>query len=399
LIPFLTNHQVTDEKFLQFLFKQILPNDHLISESQRLEFLKSIAMLSRFANSKLALDGLPIVYQTLKTHIPLPNEKKATSVTSTTTSTESENENATNEDNTPTVTLPKINFSYVECLLYVFHQFAAKAPKQCYRLCGIYPTSTTENNGQPKEPLSPLSEEVTKEKEEFIKRLTSMEENYKVIEKFKKLSANILTRSQDAPATDKKTLAEKRSSVQIALRTVTNIQKLVASLKSKSPVFLTDKKAVSLSWTSPPSGLGKDDTTDEKSVRRLLRGRGFQRNGQVDVVGERKKVKVLLAGKNRMQLKSKTQPDDDDNKDAMITENPPKRIRTEKKSKRAIYLPPTKRGHEQKEKKEIKSDPANNNVHADTQDVPKTNIIIKRQTKPDNTKKRKGRGEFRKIMH
>jgi len=338
-----------------------------------------------------------------------------TIITTTTTTTSNEgNEisgNNTTEENVssspPPITSPKINFSYVECLLYVFHQFAFKAPKLCYQLCGIYPTANSENSGQPTEPLSPLSEEITTEKDEFIKRLTSLEENYKVIDKFfKKLSANILTRAKAAPATDKKTLAEKRSSVQIALRTVTNIQKLVASLKAKSPHFLSDTKDISLSWTSPPSGLGKDDTNDEKTNPRRLIGRGFQRNG----VEEKQKgrVKVLLAGriKKEKELKAKQMAsvkketnETNETKEEETTEPPPKRIRTEKKSKRTIYLPPTKRSSSQQiERIEITSDPIENKVKTDIPPRPQKQSRIIRQL-PPNPKKRKGRGEFRKIMH
>jgi len=85
-------------------------------------------------------------------------------------------------------------------------------------------------------------------------------------------------------------------------------------------------------------------------------------------------------------------------KEEETTEPPPKRIRTEKKSKRTIYLPPTKRNSSQEiEKIEIKSDQIENKVKTDIPRPQKQSRIIRQL--PPNPKKRKGRGEFRKIMH
>ena len=42
---------------------------------------------------------------------------------------------------------PKINFSFVECLLYLLHQFSAKSPALTYKLLGIKPAAVA---GQPK---------------------------------------------------------------------------------------------------------------------------------------------------------------------------------------------------------------------------------------------------------
>jgi len=275
------------------------------------------------------------------------------------------------------------------------------------------------------EPLSPLAvtEEGTTEKEEFLKRLATLEENYKVIEKFKKLSANILTRAKAAPSTDKKTLAEKRSSVQIALRTVTNIQKLVASLKAKSPYFLSDKKTVSLSWTSPPSGLGNDETIDEKfgRGRGRGRGRGIQNNSRVP---GKSRVKILLAGnrnKQESKVKTTTTNVEENGQNEEETENSfPKRARTEKKSRRTIYVPPTRRKDSQQTKEEIPDSQQTKEIKSnDTEISPvqteestvdtttvdtTTRVRRERPTKTIRTpvvnpKKRKGRGDFRKIMH
>ncbi|GAB2228445.1 hypothetical protein Droror1_Dr00010284 [Drosera rotundifolia] len=214
----------SNSKFLHYVAKRILPVFDKLPEERKLEILKNFAEISPYTTPQDSRQILPSVVQLLKKHMPGRKTEK-------------------------------MNFSYVECLLYAFHHLASKAPNATNSLCG-YKIVT----GQPSDRLG---EDFSDQYKDFIERLTCVEELSKAtmkkltqgINDHKKAMAN--TVSDDA----KERIKTQKKNATTGLRTCNNILAMIQPLHARSPSFIADKR-ISLSWKEPtnssePSSGGK----------------------------------------------------------------------------------------------------------------------------------------------
>jgi hypothetical protein len=227
-----------------------LPKFSELIESNKLRFLRLICDIPPFVTPIDAEMAFPQVYKLVKTHLPVP-----------------------------TTISPKINFTYVECLLYILHNVAFEKPSDIHALYELgkkteekestknstthtNPTSTqnknkrislTKNNTDKKNTttleISPSAlysdfENTTELREDFKKRLTYLKENTEMYSQ--KLDLLIADNSSDSA---------KRDQIQIALRTTKNISLMAQYLLSSPPKFIPRKSpSLILSWnpdTSP----------------------------------------------------------------------------------------------------------------------------------------------------
>lgn len=212
-------------------------------------------------------------------------------------------------------------------------------------------------------------------------RLDSLQHNYEgSIEKFKKLSQTILTKIRETSTlAEKKTLSDKRSSVQNAVKIVLNIQKMVKGLKESPPAFLTGRTSVHLSWQ-------KGSLSPLTSVP----------------IGKRSQTKHWIptrANKSKRQDSNlpvkASKPIETDTTSSSQTKEAKKR---KLGVVRPMYAPPGKRG--------------DTPVGESRGILKRTKVTIKKEKLDENqtagggtkekeksVKKRKGRGNFRRGMH
>jgi uncharacterized membrane protein YgcG len=138
----------------------------------------------------------------------------------------------------------EMNFTYVECLLYVLHHLAHKAPNATNSLCG-YKIVT----GQPSDRLG---EDFSEFNKEFTERLTSVEDLTKAT--MKKLTQGMSEHSKamsTAKTDEEKSIVKtKKQSTTTGLRTCNNILAMTKGLHAKAPSFIGNT-SVTLSWKEP----------------------------------------------------------------------------------------------------------------------------------------------------
>ncbi|KAH7428149.1 hypothetical protein KP509_10G077800 [Ceratopteris richardii] len=135
----------SNSKFLNYINKHLLPVFDKLSDEKKLDLLKNLAESSPYASAQDARSLLPSNLQLLKKYMP----RRKTS--------------------------EEINYTFVECLLYTFHQLASKTPNTTNSLCG-YKIVT----GQPSDRLG---EDFSDLHKDFMERLTVVEESAKVTKK------------------------------------------------------------------------------------------------------------------------------------------------------------------------------------------------------------------------
>ncbi|KAG6546448.1 hypothetical protein Mapa_011996 [Marchantia paleacea] len=205
----------SNSKFFNYINKHLLPVFDKLPEERKVDLLKNLAESSPFTSAQDARSLLPSIVTLIKKYVP----RKKTS--------------------------EELNFTYVECLLYVFHQLAHKAPNMTNSLCG-YKIVT----GQPSDRLG---EDFTEFFKDFIERLTLVEEQAKATNK---RLAQGMTEHHKAMAAAKDDAAKadvkvKKQSTSSGLQTCNNILTLTQPLHSKAPTFFGEKKSFSLSWAKP----------------------------------------------------------------------------------------------------------------------------------------------------
>src|SRR5690348_13349614 len=92
---------------MKFLAEKVVPAFDAITEAQKLPLLMLIAEMSVYSLADEARVILPAIYDLFCSHVP------------------------TNQTDI------KINYTHIECLLYIFHQLASKAPGSLKNVCGI----------------------------------------------------------------------------------------------------------------------------------------------------------------------------------------------------------------------------------------------------------------------
>lgn len=240
--------------FFNYLVTKVLPAIDQMQDADRLQVLRHLADISPLVGTTDARNALPTIYANLRKL--LPEEPK-------------------NGDNVD------INLSYVECMLFSFHQLASKAPGALNPICGI-----KKFTGQPQD--SDWSDHSDKLKD-FQGRLSYLE---KKCREFKEL------------------FDKAGSSKPVKNRLVSSIIKLSQSLKG-NPITFVKKDDVYLSWAKtvggnkrsaepladeptgkrqknelyrPPSQRGENKdgsgTRGRGGFRRGRGGRGFRRGGR-----------------------------------------------------------------------------------------------------------------------
>ncbi|CAM6092393.1 unnamed protein product [Calypogeia fissa] len=205
----------SNSKFLNYINKHLLPVFDKLPEDKKTDLLKNLAESSPFTSAQDARGILPAIVTLLKKFIP--RKKNA----------------------------EEINFTYVECLLYTFHQLAHKTPNTTNSLCG-YKIVT----GQPSDRLG---EDFTELFKDFTERLTVVEESAKANNK--KLAQGMAEHNKAmAAAKDDSAKADvkaKKQNTSTGLQACNNILALAQPLHQKTPTFLGEKKSFNLSWAKP----------------------------------------------------------------------------------------------------------------------------------------------------
>ena len=206
-------------KYLEYLFTKVLPviNDIISNESgdYKYEVLKLIADLSVYTTDENAKEYIATVYKLLIIYMPLPPSD-------TITTTESEEE-----------VLQKLNFSFVECLMFAFHKLGQK--NQEY-LAAIE------------------SAELLKD---FRQRLTYFG---RMVQVYIKQLRVILT------GKGKSELEEGENKIKMmALRTCNNVNSLIKDLLHSPPSY---KSNITVSWKSKASPIQVSDETIEEKRKR-----------------------------------------------------------------------------------------------------------------------------------
>ncbi|KAH9309493.1 hypothetical protein KI387_037404, partial [Taxus chinensis] len=224
-----------NSKFLNYLNKHILPVFDKLPEEKKLDLLKNLAESSPYTTPQDARHLLPSVLQLLKKYMP---------------------RRKTGEE---------LNFTYVECLSYTFHQLAHKTPNSTNSLCG-YKIVT----GQPSDRLG---EDFSENYKDFTERLTIVEDLARAT--LRKLNQGMSehTKAMAAAKDDaaKADVKVRKQNTATGLKTCNNILTMTQPLHSKAPTFIGDKK-INLSWKESIKPAG---TTASAAV-------GMKRTAQVN---------------------------------------------------------------------------------------------------------------------
>ncbi|KAH7428144.1 hypothetical protein KP509_10G077800 [Ceratopteris richardii] len=203
----------SNSKFLNYINKHLLPVFDKLSDEKKLDLLKNLAESSPYASAQDARSLLPSNLQLLKKYMP----RRKTS--------------------------EEINYTFVECLLYTFHQLASKTPNTTNSLCG-YKIVT----GQPSDRLG---EDFSDLHKDFMERLTVVEESAKVTKKKLTQAIGEFGKAMVA-AKDDAAKSELQAKTTLGMRTCSNILSLTQPLHEKSPTFLGGDKKITLSWKETP---------------------------------------------------------------------------------------------------------------------------------------------------
>ncbi|GMP53045.1 hypothetical protein CsSME_00018639 [Camellia sinensis var. sinensis] len=208
-LPFFTRG-ASSNRFLNYLNKNIVPVFDKLPEERKVDLLKNLAECSPYVTPQDSRQLLPSVVQLLKKHMV---RRK----------------------------VEEINFTFIECLLYIFHHLAHKTPNATNSLCG-YKIVT----GQPSDRLG---EDFSEYYKDFTERLRTIDDLTKAM--VKKLNQGMTehNKAMAAAKTDeeKDIIKRQKQNSTIGLQTCNNILALIQPLPSKSPSFIGDRK-INLSW-------------------------------------------------------------------------------------------------------------------------------------------------------
>uniref|UniRef100_A0A0D6R7H4 Apoptosis inhibitor 5 n=2 Tax=Spermatophyta TaxID=58024 RepID=A0A0D6R7H4_ARACU len=257
----------SNSKFLNYLNKHILPVFDKLPEEKKLDLLKNLAESSPYTSPQDARHLLPSILQLLKKYMP---------------------RRKTGEE---------LNFTYVECLLYTFHQLAHKTPNSTNSLCG-YKIVT----GQPSDRLG---EDFSENYKDFTERLTIVEDLARAT--IKKLQQG-MSEHNKAMAAAKDDVAKsdvkmKKQNTTTGLKTCNNILAMTQPLHAKAPAFIGDKK-INLSWkeATKPTGTPASASAGTKrpaSVNNGTAGGNTAKKGRGDGAPPTQLVNKALAGLSR----------------------------------------------------------------------------------------------------
>ncbi|KAH7428147.1 hypothetical protein KP509_10G077800 [Ceratopteris richardii] len=213
----------SNSKFLNYINKHLLPVFDKLSDEKKLDLLKNLAESSPYASAQDARSLLPSNLQLLKKYMP----RRKTS--------------------------EEINYTFVECLLYTFHQLASKTPNTTNSLCG-YKIVTGQPSDRLGEDFSDLHKDFMESCCIYLCRLTVVEESAKVTKKKLTQAIGEFGKAMVAAKDDaaKSELRLKQAKTTLGMRTCSNILSLTQPLHEKSPTFLGGDKKITLSWKETP---------------------------------------------------------------------------------------------------------------------------------------------------
>ncbi|KAG5235032.1 apoptosis inhibitor [Salix suchowensis] len=201
----------SSSRFLNYLNKHIIPVFDKLPEERKLDLLKALAEISPFTLPQDSRQVLPSVVQLLKKYMPRRKSGE------------------------------EMNFTYVECLLYVFHHLAHKAPNATNSLCG-YKIVT----GQPSDRLG---EDFSEFYTDLIERLSNVEDLTRAT--MRKLTQGMTEHNKAMAAAKsddaKDIIKTQKQNTTTGLRTCNNILAMAKPLHAKTPLFIGDK-SINLSW-------------------------------------------------------------------------------------------------------------------------------------------------------
>ncbi|KAJ6769924.1 APOPTOSIS INHIBITOR 5-LIKE ISOFORM X1 [Salix purpurea] len=201
----------SSSRFLNYLNKHIIPVFDKLPEERKLDLLKALAEISPFTLPQDSRQVLPSVVQLLKKYMPRRKSGE------------------------------EMNFTYVECLLYVFHHLAHKAPNATNSLCG-YKIVT----GQPSDRLG---EDFSEFYTDLIERLSNVEDLTRAT--MRKLTQGMTEHNKAMAAAKsddaKDSIKTQKQNTTTGLRTCNNILAMAKPLHAKTPLFIGDK-SINLSW-------------------------------------------------------------------------------------------------------------------------------------------------------
>lgn len=223
VIPYFSE-QISSSNFMQSILSNFVPQFPELTDDIKMKILKIIAEISPFVATSEAREIIPSIYSLFKQH---------TTVNST-----------------------KINFSFLECILYSFHQLACKVPGSLSHVCGIQ-----QFTGQPSDIIPTASDDTPNQLlEDFTSRLEFVKENtWKYLQQLKTTLQSNLEKGQ-------------RETIQSAYYLTKNIHSMVNSLLNKpNPIFLNNKSLkVALSWKEP-LGKRKNESSNLNSEQQQKR--------------------------------------------------------------------------------------------------------------------------------
>lgn len=209
-LPFVVRGAASS-KFLNYLYKHIIPVFDKLPEERKLDLLKALAEVSPYTTPQDSRQILPSIVQLLKKYMP------------------------------PRKTGEEMNFTYVECLLYTFHHLAHKVPNATNSLCG-YKIVT----GQPSDRLG---EDFSEQYKDLTERLSNVEDLTRAT--MKKLTQGMAEHNKAMAAAKsdeaKGTIKTQKQNTTTGLRTCNNILAMTKPLHGKTPAFIGDK-SINLSW-------------------------------------------------------------------------------------------------------------------------------------------------------
>jgi hypothetical protein len=110
-IPIFAKGNLQSSSFFNFLVSKTLSQLDKFDDKTILKILKTLSEISSFTTTSDSRSALPVIYSILIKYLPTKPK-----------------------DDEPE---PLFNFSYVECLLFLFHQLGKKAPGALNPICGI----------------------------------------------------------------------------------------------------------------------------------------------------------------------------------------------------------------------------------------------------------------------
>ena len=219
-------------EMFSFFFEKAVPALSTLEDKHKLAVFKLIAGASKHVSAPLAKKYFPVVASLILENVP----EGSSPTTSKSTSSSGEGESESKEEEPA-----KLNWSVIECLFYVVHNFARVHHNGLKDHFGIFVAT-----GQPSDFSSRIQEAKALFTGRFKRILDSIKPYRAQVEAVQKKISQKVRETKDAD--EKKDLLGKKASVRSAINTVENIHNTVAPLLSRNGPRILDANEIALSW-------------------------------------------------------------------------------------------------------------------------------------------------------